>query len=106
MIDFDKRFATSFPRLEINEKIRDEALKYTLEDEEDAEGTGVKGLVSSPPGPESDKTLLRLFVTYQVLINQGFSEERVRQCILEGLEEGEGWVEALEWVSVAMMCRR
>lgn len=47
---------------------------------------------------EQDKTLLRLFITYSVLAQLGFSEARITQCIVSGLREGEGWEEALEWM--------
>jgi ATP-dependent RNA helicase DHX29 len=45
---------------------------------------------------DRDKTLLRLFIAYAVLLHLGFSKERVVQCLLGGLEEG--WEDALEWM--------
>ncbi|RSH86900.1 uncharacterized protein EHS24_005178 [Apiotrichum porosum] len=98
LVEYEKRFATTFPRLEINPKVRDEALLYAVQDYEDAEGTAVKGLEPSSSVVEEDKTLLRLFITRQVLLRIGFTEARVTQCILEGLEEGDGWSEGVEWV--------
>lgn len=47
---------------------------------------------------DSDKGLLRYFVAYHVLQNLGFRQERIEQCLLQGIKEGEGWEEALEWV--------
>jgi ATP-dependent RNA helicase DHX29 len=47
---------------------------------------------------EQDKTLLRLFITYSVLAQLGFSEARITQCLLSGLEDNEGWEEASEWM--------
>lgn len=73
-----------------------------MQDYEDAEGTAVKGLEPSSSVVEEDKTLLRLFITRQVLLRIGFTEARVTQCILEGLEEGDGWSEGVEWVCVEL----
>lgn len=47
---------------------------------------------------ESEKGLLQYFVAYHVLQNLGFRQERIEQCLLQGIKEGEGWEEALEWV--------
>lgn len=47
---------------------------------------------------ESEKDLLRYFIAYHVLENLGFRQERIEQCLLHGIKEGEGWEEALEWV--------
>lgn len=60
-------------------------------------GTIVSSVNSTPA--EADKNLLRLFVAFHVLAKLGFSEGRISQCLLEGLEEGGGWDEAIDWVS-------
>lgn len=73
------------------------ALASALSEEE----SGIKSLPSAV-GAEEDKVLLRLYITHQVLRQLGFSEQRAEQCIREGLRDGEGWSEAVEWVSSSL----
>lgn len=94
----------------INEKLRDQALRYALEDSDESEGTEIRGLEQEGSQGNSDKALLRIYVAFQVLAQLGFTEERIDQCILAGLKEGDGWTEAVEWVSDPvqrrlLMCR-
>jgi hypothetical protein len=78
-------------------------LDLALAEEADSktEGLGDNVKASGKPSTtaESDKGLLRLYVAFHVLSRLGFSEGRISQCLLEGLEEGGGWDEAIDWVS-------
>jgi hypothetical protein len=47
---------------------------------------------------ETDKALLRLYVAYHVLLAQGFTPERIAECLLCSVGVDDGWEEALEWV--------
>lgn len=103
-VELDKRMAASFPELRINESIRDEALALALKEEagsKDASASpeGIRTIQPVASSSDTDKALLRLFVTYQVLQRLGFAEARIAECINRGLGEGDGWEEALEWVS-------
>lgn len=108
-IEFEKRMAAPFPELRIHESIRDEALAMALEEEgtasNEADPSYRKPLVEGNAASDNDKALLRLFITYQVLKRLGFSEARVLECIDQGLGEGDGWEEALDWVGL-MVSRR
>lgn len=59
----------------------------------------IKPLEPASTGAIDDKTLLRLFIVYRVLRSLGFSEARIEECVLKGLGPGDGWEEALDWVS-------
>ena len=96
-IEFDSRFAATFPTLDINERIRECVLKTAVRE---SEGGSLKSLPPVSGSADEDKALLRLYTTYQVLRSLGFSEDRVAQCIREGLGDGEGWAEGVEWVGV------
>jgi hypothetical protein len=65
----------------------------------------IKTLVVPGTTIEHEKALLRYFVTWHVLSRLGISEERIRQCLLYGMGENDGWEEALEWVSYAALLR-
>lgn len=67
----------------------------------DDSGSGTKGLEAGLTAADEDKSLLRLFVAYQVLSRLGFSSEHIDRCVLEGLGEGDGWAEGVEWVRCA-----
>ncbi|WWD17179.1 hypothetical protein CI109_101617 [Kwoniella shandongensis] len=101
-IEYDRRLATSFPKLEINQNIRDRVLELALEEEKaslaDPSKPSIETIPSAASPSENEKTLLRLFIAFHVLRKLGFSAERVEQCMLEGLKEGDGWEEALEWM--------
>ncbi|EAL23696.1 hypothetical protein CNBA3430 [Cryptococcus deneoformans B-3501A] len=100
-IEYDSRLAASFPKLDINQAIRDTALELALEEEKAAcQDTDHPPVVTFPSTTvsDSDKGLLRYFVAYHVLQNLGFRQERIEQCLLQGIKEGEGWEEALEWM--------
>lgn len=60
---------------------------------------GIRPLEECSSAADEDKTLLRLFVVYNVLRGIGFTDARVEECILTGLRAGQGWEEALDWVS-------
>lgn len=64
-----------------------------------AEQTGERSFFPAGSIGEMDKKYSRIFVAYHVLAQLGFTEERITQCISEGLKEGDGWEEALDWVS-------
>jgi ATP-dependent RNA helicase DHX29 len=70
-------------------------------DDSDTFSGRVKSILSISGAGEEDKVLLRLYITFEVLRRLGFSEERVSQCIREGLGDGDGWVEGVEWVRLA-----
>lgn len=94
-IEYDKRLSSSFAPLRMNESIRDQVLSLALQDStQEVKTTGKPSTAA-----ESDKNLLRLFVAFHVLAKLGFPEARISQCLLEGLEEGGGWDEAIDWVS-------
>lgn len=59
----------------------------------------MKAWAPAASSSDSDKVLLRTYVTFEVLSRLGFSDHRIEQCILQGLDDGEGWVEGEEWVS-------
>lgn len=90
-IEFDRRLALSFPKLELNQGIRDQILAFAL-DEDDP------NVAVLPVSSGDDKTLQRLFVAWHILLHLGFSEERIRACLISGIKEEEGWEEALNWV--------
>lgn len=98
-IEFDARFAASFPRLTMDERTRSEILSYAIQDYEEASGQQTRGLPPDPSQPYGDKTLSRVYVAYQVLLRSGFPSDRVKQYILEGMVQGQGWQEGFEWVS-------
>jgi hypothetical protein len=54
------------------------------------------GAASTPT--EAEKVWLRYFIAWHVLGKLGFGEERIRQCLEEGVGDNEGWEEGLEWV--------
>lgn len=95
--------AAGLPQLRINEAVRDQVLGLALRDEGVCDSPPadpkIKAITSSPSAGDTDKILLRLFVTFNVLSKLGFSEARVRQCILSGLGDGGNWVDAIDWVS-------
>ncbi|KAK8864514.1 hypothetical protein IAR55_001764 [Kwoniella newhampshirensis] len=101
-IEYDRRLATSFPKLEINQNIRERVLELALEEEQvelrDASQPPIRTIPSAASPSDMEKTLLRLFITFHVLQRLEFREERIEQCILEGLKDGDGWEEALEWM--------
>ncbi|OXB39837.1 DEAH box polypeptide 36, partial [Cryptococcus neoformans] len=100
-IEYDRRLAVSFPKLDINQAIRDTALELALEEEKAAcQDPDHPPVVTFPSTTVSDseKGLLRYFIAYHVLQNLGFRQERIEQCLLQGIKEGEGWEEALEWM--------
>ncbi|KIR55599.1 DEAH box polypeptide 36 [Cryptococcus gattii Ru294] len=100
-IEYDRRLAASFPKLDINQAIRDTALELALEEEKVAcQDHDQPPVVTFPSTSvsESEKGLLRYFIAYHVLQNLGFRQERIEQCLLQGIKEGEGWEEALEWL--------
>lgn len=66
---------------------------------EEDPGDQIKPLEFSSASAQEDKALLRLFVAYRVLRTLGFTENRIEECILHGLGPGDGWEEALDWVS-------
>ncbi|KAK4689978.1 ATP-dependent RNA helicase DHX29, partial [Tremellales sp. Uapishka_1] len=100
-IEFDKRLALSFPKLDVNTAIRDQALALALVDEQAglSETASAQTVTASSTVVDEDRSLLRLYVAYHVLQKLGFSLARVEQCLLQGLGNGQGWEEGLEWVS-------
>ncbi|KAL7421927.1 hypothetical protein Q5752_003699 [Cryptotrichosporon argae] len=90
-IEYDKRFALSFPKLEINPRIRDAILALALEEETPAAG------LAPATGADADKALLRYYVAQGVLLHLRFGAERVSEC-LASLGNGDAWEEALEWM--------
>nr|XP_019046467.1 DEAH box polypeptide 36 [Kwoniella bestiolae CBS 10118]OCF25397.1 DEAH box polypeptide 36 [Kwoniella bestiolae CBS 10118] len=101
-IEYDRRLATSFPKLELDEKVRDEVLDLAfLENGKIAEDTSqitTKTIPSTSPGQDTEKSLLRFYIIYHILKKLGFRDERIEQCLLEGLSESDSWEEALEWM--------
>lgn len=69
----------------------------------DDSGFGIKGLDPGSTTADEDKSLLRLFVAYQVLSRLGFPREHIDRCVLEGLGEGDGWAEGVEWVRCTLL---
>jgi ATP-dependent RNA helicase DHX29 len=78
----------------MDETLRNDVLSFALSETQ----PGVKGLPRLSASADQDKVLLRLYTAHQVLVALGFPEDRVNQCIREGLGDGEGWVEGVEWV--------
>jgi ATP-dependent RNA helicase DHX29 len=107
-IEFDNRLSTGFAPLRINEAVRDQVLSLALEEESSPSGATYKTGVTCKPATaaEMDKGLLRLFVAFHVLSRLGFSHGRISQCLLEGLVEGGGWDEAIDWVISATTAER
>ncbi|ODN94181.1 DEAH box polypeptide 36 [Cryptococcus wingfieldii CBS 7118] len=100
-IEFDQRLGASFPKVEINQSLRDQALETALEEERaNLTDSSDPPTVTHPAAnaPETEKGLLRFFIAYHVLQRLGFRTARIEQCFLQGLKEGEGWEEALEWL--------
>lgn len=97
-IEFDRRMALSFPKLEINRNIRDEILAFALEEDGAAE---MPRTINSA----DDKVLLRYFVAWHVLEHLGFRPNRILQCLTGGIGEEEGWEEAVNWVSRSLSSR-
>lgn len=104
-IEYDKRIAAGYTPLNLDHGLRDQILSLAIEDSpvsvdsvDDPAPFPTKTLNRASTANEHDKTLLRLFITYNVLARLGFSEARITQCLLTGLEDGEGWEEALEWM--------
>lgn len=87
----------SFPRLLINDSVRNQVLQLALQDADD----GPKDWVPATSTSDNDKVLLRTYVTFHVLSCLGFSDQRIEECILQGLDDGQGWVEGEEWVRQA-----
>lgn len=99
-LDQEKRFAASFPRLLINDNVRDQVLQYAQKDFSGEDST-LKPWAPAASTSDSDKVLLRTYVTFQVLSRLGFSDPRIEECILQGLGDGQGWVEGEEWVRLS-----
>ncbi|ORY32822.1 P-loop containing nucleoside triphosphate hydrolase protein [Naematelia encephala] len=103
-IEFDKRLAASFPKLEVNQNIRDRVLELALEEAGDDDGKEADALpevrhITVPRATvDSDRILLRMFVAYHVLSQLGFTDERIVRCLEHGLGDGQGWEEGLEWM--------
>nr|XP_019011047.1 DEAH box polypeptide 36 [Kwoniella pini CBS 10737]OCF49828.1 DEAH box polypeptide 36 [Kwoniella pini CBS 10737] len=99
-IEYDRRLATSFPKLELDEKVREEVLQLAAsENGSIVEGQAVpKSIPSSASGNDTEKSLLRFYITYHVLKKLGFRDERIEQCLIEGLGETDTWEEAMEWM--------
>ncbi|WVN88411.1 uncharacterized protein L203_103620 [Cryptococcus depauperatus CBS 7841] len=100
-IELDRRLASSFPDVMFDKNLRDEALEMALGAEKAASLDSPHGPIKTFPSlsaAETEKGLLRFFITYQVLQRLGFGNERIHQCILEGIKEGGGWEEAIEWM--------
>ncbi|WVQ80786.1 hypothetical protein IAT38_002891 [Cryptococcus sp. DSM 104549] len=101
-IEFDRRLAASFPKLQVDESLRDRVLELALEEEraalEDPSRPPTRTIPATSSPSETEKGYLRFFVAYHVLQALGFRQERIEQCMLEGLKEGGGWEEALEWM--------
>jgi ATP-dependent RNA helicase DHX29 len=96
-LDQEKRWADSFPRLLINDNIRDQVLQYAQKDL-NGDDSGPKFWPPASSTNDSDKVLLRTYVTFQVLSRLGFSDPRIEECIVNGLGDGQGWAEGEEWV--------
>lgn len=86
------------PHLGVNEKILNRAFDLAA----NGSPTEIKPLEAVPTSALEDRVLLRLYIVYQVLKTLGFSEKRIEECILTGLGAGEGFEEALEWVSATV----
>ncbi|WVQ72381.1 hypothetical protein IAR50_001933 [Cryptococcus sp. DSM 104548] len=100
-IEFDQRLGAAFPKVEINQSLRDQVLKTALEEEQSGLTDPVNPQTKTYPATnpsETEKGLLRFYIAYHVLLKLGFRKERIEQCFLQGLHEGEGWEEALEWL--------
>ncbi|WVR06931.1 hypothetical protein IAU60_003967 [Kwoniella sp. DSM 27419] len=97
-IEFDRRMASSLPRLDIDERIRDEVLRLADDQIQAAPAGPIVVASGSTAGADNDKTMLKLFVTYHVLQRLGFSEQRIEECILNAVGEGDSWEDALEWL--------
>ena len=97
-IEYDKRLAVSFPRLDINPDIRQRILDLALDDDAVGEGQVVRSIKGTASPVDRDKALIRLFVTLQVLQRLGFSDERIEESVMKGVGDGEGWEKAIEWV--------
>ncbi|WRT66497.1 uncharacterized protein IL334_003456 [Kwoniella shivajii] len=101
-IEYDRRLATSFPRLELAEDVREEVINRVLEEEklmsDGSSQASPRTIIASAPGTETDKSLLRFYIIYHVLRKLGFGEDRIEQCLLEGLGEEGTWEAALEWM--------
>ncbi|OCF60762.1 DEAH box polypeptide 36 [Kwoniella mangroviensis CBS 10435] len=101
-IEYDRRLATSFPELELDEKVRDEVLELASAENgkiaEDLSTVVPKTIPQSVLGTDTEKSLLRFYIIYHILKKLGFRDERIEQCLLEGLNENDSWEEALEWM--------
>lgn len=73
--------------------MRDQALKWASEE------STLPKLDAADYEADEDRRLNNLFVTYKVLQYLGFPGARVEQCILEGLQGTDSWMEGLQWVS-------
>ncbi|KZV88269.1 P-loop containing nucleoside triphosphate hydrolase protein [Exidia glandulosa HHB12029] len=87
-IEYDRRFAKSFPPLALDDVARDKILELALSDAENSPKTLLD--------EAEDKVLARLGVTYGVLRRLGFNEDRVTECLnaISGVELDE----AIEWL--------
>lgn len=87
MIETERKFSKTFPRLELDIQLRDQILLLIKESFQDGRKT-----LDEP----EDKALTRLGVTYGVLRRLGFSEERVEECLRAigsvDLEEAYDWL--------------
>lgn len=86
--------------LDLEPTIRDQVLAFAAEDDahrpvDESDQAQQQPRPLAAPA-DRDKTLIRLFIAYSVLLHLGFSKERVVQCLLGGLEDG--WEDALEWM--------
>ncbi|RXK37048.1 hypothetical protein M231_05636 [Tremella mesenterica] len=98
-IEYDKRLSATFPSLDFNTDIRQRILELALEEETGGgEEDKTKTISAGSSQIESERILLRLFTTYRTLSALGFSDARIGQYLLEGMSEGEGWEEALQWM--------
>ncbi|KAF8323290.1 P-loop containing nucleoside triphosphate hydrolase protein [Clavulina sp. PMI_390] len=90
-LEYERRMSKTLPSLNLDPVLRTRILKLYLEEETEADSSGLP-----PIDDPLEKILVRVGITYGVLMRSGFTEDRVLECLK--LSQSFELDEAFDWL--------